>query len=80
MHRGQAGTTAHRNGGKVVYATWLAAARAAKNMSNIHRMQEDPPAFDFYSCTWADRFEDGETADEHWHVGRVPVRTPEIKA
>ena len=74
QHRGQLGTTSHRNGGKVTYATWMAADRAARKMNNIHRMQEDPPVYEFYWCTWADRFEDGETADMHWHVGRA-IRT-----
>lgn len=60
--------------GKVVYRTFWQAAREATFYNLQRRNDADPKMMEPYPCRWADHWAHGETAPEHWHIGRERER------
>lgn len=59
----------HQHGQKRKHATPELAQNHADELNTAKLIKGAKP-WGIYPCQWPDHYKYGETADEHWHVGR----------
>lgn len=58
------------HGNKKIYTDPFTADHAAIRLTEDQGDRRGGAAWEAYECRWGQRYENGRTAELHWHVGR----------